>query len=320
MKNPPSDRPLPDLGGVRSSLLSRTGEAQPTGAGHGLSRPTVGGADATARNVGLYQGALIMTHRDRVGGPSEGVGPAAWFSRQGLSFSGHDSRHGEDAPTPAPRRSRKCLRRRIWPVIIKKTGPEGPVSLGRFHEGPKTQSAGHNARLFFYGFFREMQQDFVVFEKKTQHLVFLYTCCPQFCPHLRPRFPSPQNRVRRRGRRQAQRSAGCAGTVPKGLVPPTTAWGYECGRSDRACRTSAWVASGHLSSGSAAKAFYEYAAWPSPACKRWLNPRKAGILRVSTKVGTVARWAENRPLSSKRRRNPESANAVPSLGTMPPAT
>ncbi len=50
----------------------------------------------------------------------------------------------------------------------KKTGPEGPVSLtGRYHEGPKTQSAGHNARLFFYGFFREMQQDFVVFGKEN---------------------------------------------------------------------------------------------------------------------------------------------------------
>ena len=49
----------------------------------------------------------------------------------------------------------------------QKTGPEGPVSLtGRIQKGPKTQSAGHNARLFFYGFIREMQQDFVVFEKK----------------------------------------------------------------------------------------------------------------------------------------------------------
>jgi len=35
------------------------------------------------------------------------------------SFSGHESRRGEAAPTAAPRRSRKCLRRRIWPVIIK---------------------------------------------------------------------------------------------------------------------------------------------------------------------------------------------------------
>ncbi len=51
----------------------------------------------------------------------------------------------------------------------------------------------------------------------------------------------------------------------------------------------------------------------SPACSSRLNPRKAGILRVSTKVGTAARWAENRPLSSKRRRNPEAANAVPGL-------
>ena len=56
----------------------------------------------------------------------------------------------------------------------QKTGPEGPVSLtGRIQKGPKTQSAGHNARPFFYGFIREMQQDFVVFEKNTQHLVFL---------------------------------------------------------------------------------------------------------------------------------------------------
>ena len=33
----------------------------------------------------------------------------------------------------------------------QKTGPEGPVSLtGRIQKGPKTQSAGHNARLFFF--------------------------------------------------------------------------------------------------------------------------------------------------------------------------
>ncbi len=50
----------------------------------------------------------------------------------------------------------------------KKPGPKARSSLtGRFHEGPKTQSAGHNARLFFYPFPREMQQDFVAFAKKN---------------------------------------------------------------------------------------------------------------------------------------------------------
>ena len=37
----------------------------------------------------------------------------------------------------------------------QKTGPEGPVSLtGRIQKGPKTQSAGHNARLFFLRIFQ----------------------------------------------------------------------------------------------------------------------------------------------------------------------
>ncbi len=37
----------------------------------------------------------------------------------------------------------------------QKTGPEGPVSLtGRIQKGPKTQSARHNARLFFSRIFQ----------------------------------------------------------------------------------------------------------------------------------------------------------------------
>ena len=37
----------------------------------------------------------------------------------------------------------------------QKTGPEGPVSLtGRIQKGPKTQSAGRNARLFFLRIFQ----------------------------------------------------------------------------------------------------------------------------------------------------------------------
>jgi len=84
----------------------------------------------------------------------------------------------------------------------QKTGPEGPVSLtGRFHEGPKTQSAGHNARLFFTDISGKCNKILWFLEKKIQHLVFLCTYYPQFCPHLRPRFPSPQNRIRRRRRR-----------------------------------------------------------------------------------------------------------------------
>ncbi len=37
----------------------------------------------------------------------------------------------------------------------QKTGPEGPVSLtGRTQKGPKTQSAGRNARFFFLRIFQ----------------------------------------------------------------------------------------------------------------------------------------------------------------------
>ncbi len=37
----------------------------------------------------------------------------------------------------------------------QKTGPEGPVSLtGRIQKGPKTQSAGRNARFFFLRIFQ----------------------------------------------------------------------------------------------------------------------------------------------------------------------
>ena len=49
----------------------------------------------------------------------------------------------------------------------QKTGPEGPVSSGRFHEGPKTQSAGHNARLFFLQIFQGNATRFCGFWKKN---------------------------------------------------------------------------------------------------------------------------------------------------------
>ncbi len=72
----------------------------------------------------------------------------------------------------------------------QKTGPEGPVSLtGRIQKGPKTQSAGRNARFFFYGFFREMQQDFVVSEKKNT----AYSISAHMLPTLADLSACPKN-------------------------------------------------------------------------------------------------------------------------------
>ncbi len=50
----------------------------------------------------------------------------------------------------------------------QKTGPEGPVSLtGGFRRVRRPNLPGAMPSSFFYGFFREMQQDFVVSKKKN---------------------------------------------------------------------------------------------------------------------------------------------------------
>lgn len=72
------------------------------------------------------------------------------------------------APPFRRRWSKEMLEAAYMAGYHKKPGPKARLSLtGRFHEGPKTQSAGHNARLFFYPFSNELQQDFVAIAKKN---------------------------------------------------------------------------------------------------------------------------------------------------------
>ncbi len=53
----------------------------------------------------------------------------------------------------------------------QKIGPEGPVSLtGRIQKGPKTQSAGQNARLFFSRIFQGNATRFCGFWKKKHSM------------------------------------------------------------------------------------------------------------------------------------------------------
>ena len=51
---------------------------------------------------------------------------------------------------------------------------------------------------------------------------------------------------------------------------------------------------------------------------REASPRKAGNSCRIRKVGMAARYSENRPLASKRRRNPDAANRRAKRGTSPP--
>ena len=87
---------------------------------------------------------------------------------------------------------RKCLRRGTWPVIVKNRARRpGKFNweVSRGSEDPICRA--QRPALFFTNFQTNCNKILWPLQKKIQHLVYLCTCYPQFCPHLGHRFAPP---------------------------------------------------------------------------------------------------------------------------------